>query len=339
MTETLPRVSTADSRRTSTLRLTIRCAPSASDIVTYRRKRFRDDRDRQGDSEDQHLPERLPPEDAKTDDEGDDGHGAAREEVAHAVEVRLQRRSPALDTLQEPGDRSELRPHAGLDDDRRSAPVRHGRAAVHDVPPVAEREIGTGQRLAHLGDRQRLSGQGRFVELEVHGLGDPCVSGDSRAGGEANDVAGHQVTGGDLALVAVAQGDRHRGRHAPQRLDRTLGAVLLGEAEQDGEQQDHADDNRLEDVSQHRGEGDGEEQDQDEDVLELREEQAPRRNTGRGDELVRAVLTQAARRLFAAQSAARGAEPVEGVRDGKGVPRHAALRLLGGPLAQIAVRP
>ena len=34
MTDTLPSVSTADSRRTRALRFTIRCAPRASEIVT-----------------------------------------------------------------------------------------------------------------------------------------------------------------------------------------------------------------------------------------------------------------------------------------------------------------
>ena len=78
-----------------------------------------------------------------------------------------------------------------------------------------------------------------------------------------------------LRSVAVANHMRQRRGHLPQRLERPLGAVLLHEPEQDGEQHDDRDDQRLERVAEQAGQQRGGEQNQNQDVLELRGERVP----------------------------------------------------------------
>ena len=94
-------------------------------------------------------------------------------------------------------------------------------------------------------------------------------------------VARHQLARRDVLLLAVAQHGRHGCGHSAQPLDGALGAVLLHEAEHHREEHDDRDGDGLQGVAQQRGEADGDQQDQDQDVLELREEEAPRGDLGR----------------------------------------------------------
>ena len=205
--------------------------------------------------------------------------------------------------------------------DRRSAAIADGRAGVDHVVAIAHGQIRVGEDMGGLLRRQRLSGQGRFLDLEVDGLDHPRVSGHPGARFEENDVARHQRARGDILLLAVAQHRGHRGGHSAQPLDRALGPVLLDEAQHHREEQDDGDDDGLQGVAHQRGEADCHEQDQDQDVLELRQQEAPRGGSAGGLELVRAVLGQAAGSLFPAQAALGRLESVEDRRHGERVPR------------------
>ena len=86
--------------------------------------------------------------------------------------------------------------------------------------------------------------------------------------------------------VAVGRG------HLPQRLDGAFGAVLLHEAEDDRKQNDHGDRDRLDPVAEEGRERSCDQQDDDEYVLELFEQDRPRRNATGSLKLVRAELAR-----------------------------------------------
>ena len=102
---------------------------------------------------------------------------------------------------------------------------------------------------------------------------------------------------------------RQRRGHLAQRFERALGAILLHEPEQHGEQHDDRDDHGLERVAHQPGQGGRDEQDDHQDVLELVDQRVPGGPARRRDQLVRAVLGQPALRLV-------GGEP--GLGGGKG---------------------
>ncbi len=169
-------------------------------------------------------------------------------------------------------------------------------------------------------DGHRLAGQRRFLDLQVDRVDHPRVGGHAVAGVEQDDVAGHDVPGRDLALVAVADDRCRRRGHPPQRFCRALGAVLLREPEQDGEQHDGRDGDRLGGVAEDGGERRGDEEDDDQDVLELLREDRPRRYAGRGLQLVGTVLGEARGGLGRRQASRAGAQLGEDGVHREGVP-------------------
>ena len=279
------------------------------------------DGDGQRDPEDHHLPEGLAAHEAEKHDQRHDRQGRSGQHVAHPVEVLLQGRAAALDALQQPRDRPELRPHSGGHHDRRSAAVADGRAGIDHVVAVAYGQIHVVQRMGAFRGRLRLPGQRGFLDLQVCGRDDPRVRGHAGAGFQENDVAGDQRARRHVLLLPIAQCARHRCGHSAKALDGALGPVLLDEAQRHREQQDDGDDDGLQGVTQERGEADRDHEDQDQDVLELREKQAPRGGSAGSLELVRAVLDQAPGGIGGAQAAFGGGEPIQNGRDGERVPR------------------
>ena len=151
----------------------------------------------------------------------------------------------------------------------------------------------------------------RAVELDQ-----ARVRGDGVALLDEQDVARHHLRGGNALPRAAADHVRVRGRHAPQRGDRLLGARLLDVAHE-RVQQDHREDrDRL--VRQRRvafeqpqssGDGGRHEQQDHQRFGELREKLLPRRDRLFRGELVPAVALEPRARLGFAQAALRvGAE-------------------------------
>ena len=121
ITEVLPSVSTADSRRTSAWRRAMRCTPMRERDRDDRRQRLRDDGDRERDAEDEHVDERLAAQQPEQNDhEHDDERGRASSSP-DPVEVLLQRGLPVSTVCEQPGDLAELGLHARW---RRPAPGR-----------------------------------------------------------------------------------------------------------------------------------------------------------------------------------------------------------------------
>ena len=134
-----------------------------------------------------------------------------------------------------------------------------------------------GNRRRVLGDRRRFAGQRRFVDREIHRHRDAAVGRHAIACAEDHDVAGYHVARRDAPLGRLANHVRERRGHLLQRLERTLGPVLLDESEQHREQHDDGDDDRLERVAEQAGQQRGREENQNQDVLELSGERVPRR--------------------------------------------------------------
>ena len=82
-----------------------------------------------------------------------------------------------------------------------------------------------------------------------------------------------------------------------QRFDGAFGAIFLHEAQQHRKQHDDGDDDGFDAVPQQGRQHHGHQQDQDQHVLELFQQQRPRRDALRGLQFVRAVFRQSPRRF------------------------------------------
>ena len=71
------------------------------------------------------------------------------------------------------------------------------------VGPVPERRIGSLDGVGALGDRQALPGERRLRDLQRRRPQQPSVGRDDIAGLDRDDIARHQLLGGDLAQLAV----------------------------------------------------------------------------------------------------------------------------------------
>jgi hypothetical protein len=162
-------------------------------------------------------------------------------------------------------------------------------------------------------DGRRLARQRRLDRLHVHGLDDPHVRGHLVARRQKDQVAGDELARRHAPLAPFADDGRVGRGHLAQGLDGALGAVLLHEAEDDGEEHDDGDGDGLDAVAEEGRERRRQQQDDDEDVLELFEQDRPRRDSSGGLKLIRPELFQAACGLVVGQAARRGLQPLDTV--------------------------
>ena len=321
ITDVLPSVSTAASRRIRARRRTRRCTPSASEIVTTAGQGFRHHGDRERDAEHQHLDERLAAHEAERDDQCHDRDRGPRQLAPQLVEVHLQRRAADLDVEQHLRDAAEFRARPGRRHHGQAAAVRQDGPREHHVASLGDRSVGCIERVGVLRDRRRLAGEGRLLRLQVDRPHQPAVGGDAVACVEHEQVAGHHVPRRQLDLLAVTDDGGARGRHLPQRIDGALGAELLHEAEQHGEQHDHRDRDGFDDVPEQRRQCSRHQQDDDQHVAELRGEQPPRRGPVGGLQHVRADALEPTSRFVRRQAAAARPEAANDLVRGLRVPR------------------
>jgi hypothetical protein len=153
----------------------------------------------------------------------------------------LQRAVLATSALRERRDVAEAGLHAGRGRDRLGGAPGHERAG-EDLP------LGL--------DRPRLARERRLVDAQIRRRHKVGVGGDAVAGLEQQHVAGHHVLADDLHRVAVAAHVGVAGQHPPQRCDRPLGAVPLGEREDRVDRDDRGDrDGQLRHAGQQRQPG------------------------------------------------------------------------------------
>ena len=185
-----------------------------------------------------------------------------------------------------------------------------------------------GQRRGLLLDRQRLAGQRRLLDLQVDGLDEPRVGRDAVAGLRAGRRRRARARAPARPPLAVAQDGRRRAppsRAAPRSRARrgtparsraatansTITAITIASVPWPSADR----------------EADRDQQDEDQHVLELLEEQLPRRGALGRLELVRAALVEPPRGLVAAQPGRRvGTQPARDVVELEAVPGVASLK-------------
>ena len=85
--------------------------------------------------------------------------------------------------------------------------------------------------------------------MQVHRLDQPPIGGNTVAGFQQYDVAGHQLNRADFVHVPITPHANLRGLHRTQRGQRLLGLIFLEEAKPGVEQDDRQDDDGVFDVS------------------------------------------------------------------------------------------
>ena len=144
--------------------------------------------------------------------------------------------------------------------------------------------------------------------LQIDGLDQPGIGGNSVARPQEHDIARHEVARRDFALLPIAQ-DGRRGRgHPAQRLDGALGAVFLHKAQEHRKQHDDGDGDGFDAVPEKGGERRRDEQDDDQHILELLEENRPRRDAMGGLQFVRTVFRKPTSCLGSGQPGGGGLE-------------------------------
>ena len=250
------------------------------------------------------------------------------------MDLLLQGRVLLLDGVEHPGDRAHLGVGAGGDDDGAARPLGHGGAPVDHAGAVGQvgvRADGPGG----LDDGVGLTGQGGLHHAQGSGRDQAGIGTDLVALAQDEDVAHHELGGGDDQPRAVAQHRGGRLGHGGQGGDGVSGLVLLDEPEDGVEGHDGDDDDGV-----HRhalgalqdpgdgGDDDGGQQEVDERVVELAQEAQPGGCRRLGGQLVGAVGGQAVGRGLRAQAAGGVGTEVGG--DGVGRAGVGGLGCCGG---------
>lgn len=152
--------------------------------------------------------------------------------------------------------------------------------AGHQEFPETGNDVGAGEDRAVAAGRlfrgQAFAGQAGFVQEEIGGADNLAVRRHDVAGGEGNDIAGHEVFGFEVLLLAVAEHASANSQAAGDLLGGLAGLMLLIEVEDDA-QEDHGQDDghAPQFAGEPRNEG-GDNQDDDERILEIAEKQEDR---------------------------------------------------------------
>ena len=140
-------------------------------------------------------------------------------------------------------------------------------------------------------DRDRLSGQGRFLSTQSIGLDQPAVGRDLVPGLELDAVAEHEIAGRHAAQHALANYLGRGGREAPQQRKRASRTLFLEETDGPVEEHDCQDDEGVDPFPHQAGDEGGRQQDPDHQLLELGEKPQPGGAAGSCCELVRAMAS------------------------------------------------
>ncbi len=268
------------------------------------RQALGDGRDREADRRQEHRARGLAAGEARREHDRAYREGQPRELRAQACEPPLERRLVAAGPLDQLGDLAERGRHTRLHDDPRPTPGGHGRARECDVAAIRDVAcVQLRQRLHHLRRRLRFAGQGRFVDPQGLGLGQPQVGRDEVANRQHHEVSRDDLRRGDRDRRAVADDGSHGARQAAQGIHRPLGAVLLHEPDQGVEHDDGQDDDRVLEVADRGDDDGGNHEDEDHRARDLPREHRPGRRRPALDELVAAVPGQPRRRVGPGQAA------------------------------------
>ena len=279
---------------------------------------FRDGGDREADRDEEHVLGRLAP--GHPGDEDDRAHHEGRGGQATAEHGQAMLQGGVLDGVhtEQLADLAELGGHPGRHDDAaRPAEGRGGALERHVVAVGHPRALRSGERVGGLHRGLRLACERRLVDVQAADVDQSEVSGDHVAGGEVHEITRHEVPRRHVERLAVAHDLGGAGRHLLERGHGLLGAVLLHEADDGVEHDDHGDDDRVLHVADDDRDDAGQGEHHDHRVGELAGEDPPRAWLGLLDERVRPAGREATRGLDVAQSVL-GVRAERG-RDGQGV--------------------
>ena len=231
---------------------------------------------------------------AEDDDERQRGARHDREKDRQLVELARERRLLLLDLAQHPRDPTDLGRHPRCRDDHLAPTPCHGRVHVGHVDPVPERYLATGHRFDCLQDRSAFARQPGLLDLQRRGHEQATVRRDLVARLEDDDVARHELLGGDVHTLAVTPGMSPDDEHLLERGDALGRLALLVQAEDRVEHRQAEDHEAGGELLQGNDADDrGAEQDELHQVPVLAQERLPAGLLPRLLELVRADLLAA----------------------------------------------
>ena len=260
----------------------------------HRRKTGRDRRDREADPDEEELVEVVPVNQPENDDQRQRGSRHDREQHRQLVELACERRLLLLDLAQHPRDPTDLGRHPRRRDHHLAPAPRHGRVHVGHVDTVPERHLATGYRFDRLQDRSALTRQRGLLDLQRRGHEQATVRRNLVARLEDDDVARHELLGGDVHKLAVTPRMSPDDEHLLERGDALGRLALLVQAKdrvEHGQAEDHEAGREL--LQRNDADDRGAEQDELHQVAVLAQKRLPAGLLLRLRELVRAYLLTA----------------------------------------------
>ena len=146
------------------------------------------------------------------------------------VHLAGERGLDVLFFLQHPGDVADLGRHPGRRDHELARTARDFGVHVHHAGPVAEGRVGVRHGAGGLGDGQALPGQRGLGDLQPGRSQQPPVRRHDVARLDRDDIAGHQLLGGDLGQLAIPSHPGLDDHHLPKGGDGRGGLPLLPQA-------------------------------------------------------------------------------------------------------------
>ena len=153
-------------------------------------------------------------------------------------------------------------------------------------------------------DRLGLPGEWRLVHAQERNLDQPSIGGDKISRIENEQIAAHDLARRHQLGVTVAHDARAGRCHARERGHRSLGPILLEEADRGVQQDDRENRAAVDPLAQRHGHDRGHDQQPDDEAAELSREQREERRATRGPQLVRTIAREPQRCLCARESAA-----------------------------------
>ena len=165
------------------------------------------DRHRQGNTEQDHLDERLAAKQAEPNDHRHDDEGGACQRSTDLVEVLLQGSPAALHCMEHLGDLAEFRFHAGGSGKSAAPSIGDCRAAVDHVLAIADGQgsVRAQDRPDVFFDRQGFACQCGLLHLQVDRFDQARIGGDLVPGPQDDHISRHHLPGRDLFLLPIPQ--------------------------------------------------------------------------------------------------------------------------------------
>ncbi len=267
------------------------------------RQGFGDGRDGEAHPPDEHFQHRVASEDAHADNAGGDHETRNPQPLADEVHLHGERGWLLFDRLEQGRNPAELCPHSGGGHDRLAPAIGNEGARKHHVPAVADPRFLVQDHCRVLLHGSRFPGKRGLLGAQIGHVQEPRVRWDAVAGAEDDDVAGHDLGGGDVNRLPAPEDRGGRRRHGLECTHRPLGPVFLVEAQEGADDHDAEDDRGVQRVPEDERKRRGADEQNDEEVLELVEEDQHRADLLLLSESVRPHAREADRRLLARQAA------------------------------------